>query len=740
MQDNYSNNQGKLDENSDENNQYDRSRSKSKDSLESYNHNSQRSQSRNQSCSRSNSSYNEDNMEHDQDHDMEINNAASHSEGNNQISDDRKKIFDYDLFFENEQKDIILQDEKQFVDAVQQASKISEIKIDKSFSIPDLNGVLVRFIDKEQQPKYEALQQAFKFVYDRMSEDKDKGFTAICLVPNGMVSLVIGIKGKQINQIMNESNTKVVANQPINKMTSRTIRIDGEYKKVAVAIKLIYQIIEERSPKVSQIEKEPQPVNYQEQESKARYVINNKVKKYLEQKKDFIRNLEKDFKVSFKFYEDRKQRQLKKTDIICSIKGKLQDIFPSSMKFFEKVDQFYNQNPNDLQDYYLRLLIPNRYVTKLIGAGGCMIKDIAAKSKGAQIKIMSDKQKDRDQRECLISIAGALACKVDACLLILQQLEIFKNGGPILISGKNINDNLVNQFKNSVQDQESSIKNTENFIRGGSSSNNNNNNGNNNNMNNSGMNNNNMNNNKRDDYGNQGNNNNMGMNYNNQNNNKMNNQYNNNNQMNHPYNQGNQNKYNNQRDNQRDMNMNQRDNMRGDMRDNMRDSRDNQRDNRDNQRDNMRDNQRDNMRDQRMLSPSSRMRKDSSDYRKMKSKSRSRSRSQNKDKNRQRKREKEADRYSPDPRYEKDQKKKISVDEYEGKIRLLVPIKVANKLEKQFIQSFKDISRCQKICFEDEKDFQDSQYRRLLMKGTTDQIKQAFNLIQREIFLSELDF
>lgn len=40
-------------------------------------------------------------------------------------------------------------------------------------------------------------------------------------------------------------------------MTARTIRVDGEFKKVALAIKLIYQIIEERSPKVNEIEKEP---------------------------------------------------------------------------------------------------------------------------------------------------------------------------------------------------------------------------------------------------------------------------------------------------------------------------------------------------------------------------------------------------------------------------------------------------------------------------------------------------
>jgi len=34
-----------------------------------------------------------------------------------------------------------------------------------------------------------------------------------------MVSLVIGVRGKQIKQIMAESGAKVIANQPINKMT-----------------------------------------------------------------------------------------------------------------------------------------------------------------------------------------------------------------------------------------------------------------------------------------------------------------------------------------------------------------------------------------------------------------------------------------------------------------------------------------------------------------------------------------
>lgn len=79
-----------------------------------------------------------------------------------------------------------------------------------------------------------------------------------------------------------------------------------------------------------------------------------------------------------------------------------------------------------------------------------MIRDITERSGGAQIKILSDRQSERDARECIISINGTRENKIDATCLILEQIECFKNGGPILQSGKSINQNLAQQFKNSL--------------------------------------------------------------------------------------------------------------------------------------------------------------------------------------------------------------------------------------------------------------------------------------------------
>lgn len=57
-------------------------------------------------------------------------------------------------------------------------------------------------------------------------------------------------------------------------------------------------------------------------------------------------------------------------------------------------------------DYTLKMLIPSNYVTKLIGQStpyyltleGYMIRDIIERSGGSQIKILSEKQSERDAR------------------------------------------------------------------------------------------------------------------------------------------------------------------------------------------------------------------------------------------------------------------------------------------------------------------------------------------------------
>jgi hypothetical protein len=80
---------------------------------------------------------------------------------------------------------------------------------------------------------------------------------------------------------------------------------------------------------------------------------------------------------------------------------------------------------------FIRMLIPNNYVNKLIGVKGNMVREIAAKSGGARIIIISDRNKEKQLSDCIVTISGSLANKQDAACLIIQQLESFRLSAPI---------------------------------------------------------------------------------------------------------------------------------------------------------------------------------------------------------------------------------------------------------------------------------------------------------------------
>ena len=63
-----------------------------------------------------------------------------------------------------------------------------------------------------------------------------------------------------------------------------------------------------------------------------------------------------------------------------------------------------------------------------------MVKNIAQIANGAQIKINSEKDSKRNLREVSVAINGTLEGKYRAAHLIIEQVEIFKNGGPVSTS------------------------------------------------------------------------------------------------------------------------------------------------------------------------------------------------------------------------------------------------------------------------------------------------------------------
>lgn len=100
----------------------------------------------------------------------------------------------------------------------------------------------------------------------------------------------------------------------------------------------------------------------------------------------------------------------------------------------------------------MKILVPKIYVTKLIGARGCMIQEISMASGGASIKILSDKRSEQESQnpDIIVQIAGSLKSIIDGSYKILEHLESFKSGGPVFNSGRTIHNNIFNQFNHTI--------------------------------------------------------------------------------------------------------------------------------------------------------------------------------------------------------------------------------------------------------------------------------------------------
>lgn len=77
----------------------------------------------------------------------------------------------------------------------------------------------------------------------------------LILIPEGLVALVIGGKGRQIKNFMDESATDIVVNQPVYGMNQRSVSIRGPPKSITIAVGRIYETLEKYAFSVDEIEK-----------------------------------------------------------------------------------------------------------------------------------------------------------------------------------------------------------------------------------------------------------------------------------------------------------------------------------------------------------------------------------------------------------------------------------------------------------------------------------------------------
>lgn len=127
--------------------------------------------------------------------------------------------------------------------------------------------------------------------------------------------------------------------------------------------------------------------------------------------------------------------------------GTLADIEHAIKELIDRLVSYY-ESSGGFENESLALLVPFTYVTKIIGAGGCLIKELVTKT-GAQIKVCSSKDSAYTS-EIVITIDGDNDVKLKGARAILEKVELFRNGGPILHTGQAWSGNLLSQMRNSV--------------------------------------------------------------------------------------------------------------------------------------------------------------------------------------------------------------------------------------------------------------------------------------------------
>ena len=362
-----------------------------------------------------------------------------YSSKNFQQQQQEKPKLDFLIFISTKIKDSLL--ENKILDSI--ISQIGGIQMDfdLDIKIPEYNGCLLRIKSNEILKKRDATQHLLDFIVknnlDHPNDRKKKGekIAIIIMIPNGLVSMIIGTKGKQISSLIEQSQASIVINQPIYKMTYRTVTISGYPEGIANGVMLIQSIMEDRYNEVDNIEFESPPLNVMTTQTNVKIVLPEYIVDNICSKRhgnsSFIDMIKNKFDISVKIGKEHKNRHLDKNDLVCSFKGTINNVQDAIVELIQKIKYDIRSNYDGKESFQLKILINKVFVTKLIGAGGCMIQEIANFAKGASIKIMSNKNDDKKNNfhDIPLCIAGGFYSVQDATCIIIEQMECFKNGG-----------------------------------------------------------------------------------------------------------------------------------------------------------------------------------------------------------------------------------------------------------------------------------------------------------------------
>ena len=198
-----------------------------------------------------------------------------------------------------------------------------KISFDSNFVVPDMEGIVLILEGLDINKKKDAVKMILDHIEnlrrkeieeDHLKQDELKG---LILVPNGLVSIIIGTRGKQINYLIKNSGANIIVNQPIFKMLYRTITIVGKNSKISNAILMIYKIMEDRYYEVEHVEVESKPLDLRSTKTSAKFIFNQSCIDFLlERNSKFLKIMEKDYNINIKFYQEKNNKLISRNEHI----------------------------------------------------------------------------------------------------------------------------------------------------------------------------------------------------------------------------------------------------------------------------------------------------------------------------------------------------------------------------------------------------------------------------------------
>lgn len=199
---------------------------------------------------------------------------------------------------------------------------VETMRVDDSIVVPELKGRIVSVFAAVDDDKYDAVKY-FASKYLRASEEHDNSSANAqlrLLMPESVVSLFIGAKGKHIKQLMYDTRTKIVVSQPGQPAQYRALSIQGDAHYVKGSLRTVASTIERLATdkQFSGSEAKLRPVENRSARVLAKIVIDDGIITYLYGKRDNImRSITKDHNVGLKVVEPMRNLNLGREDRIC---------------------------------------------------------------------------------------------------------------------------------------------------------------------------------------------------------------------------------------------------------------------------------------------------------------------------------------------------------------------------------------------------------------------------------------